>query len=677
MYDPDGHIVTLYGRCIDEASGKKHVFLPNRPTGLWNSNIIKTCSDIILTESIMDALSVQMAGFSNVISIQSANGLSDLEIMDLKTYGVAKLILLLDGDAPGIKASERLKEKLSGFVVDIKTLPDSHDPNSFLIKHGPQQLAEFIQSSSPKQTQTQDQQPSEHPQAPISEGFVIACGLRQYRIMSLDKGSNKLKTTIRLEHRGKLHVDTLDLYSARSRRNLCADICRIFEELPETIEADITRIMRECENLQDDPSKAALQASITSTISDKEKKQAETFGQSKDLIDTILNDFVTCGLIGEEANKLLGYVAMTSRKRKEPISMQILSSSGSGKTALQDAVVNFCPPEDLIKLTSLSGKALFYKEQNSLKHKVLALEEGNGAEDASYAIRSLISSGVLINETTIKDLSTGRLTTMENRVEGPTAVFYTTTNPDVDPETKSRFFVTGIDESREQTRKILAFQREKHHQDDITESIKTEAVIKKHIHFQRLLKPLGVQNPYSSRLTYADDRLQGRRDQPKYLNLIKSVAFLRQMQKEIKYSQKNGKSVPFIEADLEDIRIANKLAQEILGRSLDEVSRPGRDLLMLLDEMVEKLWQKLTGKEASNKLKRTGINFTRRDIREHTGWSNYRVHTHLKELVHLEYILVESGKNGSPFCYRLAYEGQGKDGSKFILGLTNPEELKN
>ena len=99
---------------------------------------------------------------------------------------------------------------------------------------------------------------------------------------------------------------------------------------------------------------------------------------------------------------------MTSRKRDTPLSVLILSSSGAGKTALQDAVLAFCPPEDLVKLTALSGKALFYKERLSLKHKVLALEEGDGAEEAMYAIRNLISAGELVSECTIKDLATGR-----------------------------------------------------------------------------------------------------------------------------------------------------------------------------------------------------------------------------------------------------------------------------
>ena len=569
----------------------------------------------------------------------------------------------MDGDDPGKNASVRLQEKLRRFSVEIKTPPDNHDPNSYLQTFGAEQLAAFIRDENKTFSLTAENI------RPEPDGFTVRFGLRKYRIMGLEKGSRKLKATVRLEHGGKLHVDTLDFYSARARKNLAQDICRVFNESPDTIYADITKLMLECENAPDRELKDLPEESPQMTETDR--NEAEAFGRSPDLVEKILSDFQACGLIGEDANKLLGYIAMTSRKRKEPLSVQILSSSGAGKTALQDAIVRFCPSEDLVKLTSLSGKALFYKEQTSLKHKVLALEEDDGAEDASYAIRSLISSGVLTNETTIKDLSTGKLTTMENRVEGPTAVFYTTTNPDVDPETKSRFFVTGIDESREQTRKILAFQREKHVQDEIEEQVKVETIIRKHQNFQRLLQPLGVKNPYSSRLAYGDDRLQGRRDQPKYLNLIKSVAFLRQMQKEIKSTRSNGN--PHIEVEPEDIRIANQLTNEILGRSLDELSRPGRDLLILLDEMIDALWAEAVEKDHT--VKRVHIPFTRRDIRKFTGWSNYRVHTHLKELVNLEYVFVESGKNGMSYCYRLAYEGQGKDGSRFILGLTDPSGL--
>ena len=85
VYDLENRVITLYGR---HTGDKKHLYLPKRPTGLWNGAIIKTCSEIILTESVIDALSVEMAGFSNVVSIQNVNGLTDREIMDLGIHGV-------------------------------------------------------------------------------------------------------------------------------------------------------------------------------------------------------------------------------------------------------------------------------------------------------------------------------------------------------------------------------------------------------------------------------------------------------------------------------------------------------------------------------------------------------------------------------------------------------------
>ena len=67
--------------------------------------------------------------------------------------------------------------------------------------------------------------------------------------------------------------------------------------------------------------------------------------------------------------------------------------------------------------------------------------------------------------------------------------------------------------------------------------------------------------------------------------------------------------------------------------------------------------------------------FSRREIREYAGWSNSRVHRYLQELVDLEYVLVAGGRNGATYRYRLAYDGEGKDGARFMLGLKAVEDL--
>jgi len=656
-------------------------------------------------------------------------------------YGVSRIILMLDGDKAGAIACEKIRKRIEThwsenldkqtepIRVELRILPENHDPNSLLTEQGIEKLSELIlcergvlpemslplsgsgdgtpdaeQSAPDKDTTATPREPLQNPsltsfpsvqnspeqkpeQEPPTNSLTLSCGVRHYRLLGLDKGKRKLKVTIRVEHAGRLHIDTLDLYSARSRRTLLQDLCRLFEETPEIIEGDITKLVKRCENARTED-ESDSDEKTPPPISTEEKAIAEKFGKSGNLFENILADYETCGLVGEEANKILVYLAATSRKMSEPLSVLILSSSGAGKTALQDAACGFVPPEDLVKLTSLSGKALFYKDKDSLKHKVLALEEGSGAEEASYAIRNLISAGELVVEAAMKDPATGRITTMTNRVEGPTTVLMTTTNPNIDPETKSRFIVTAVDESRGQTRAILNFQRQREGLDGLFTSRTVDDTLKKHRNFQRLLKPLAIVNPIHERLSYDDDRLQGRRDQPKYLAMIRAVAFLRQMQKE-KHTGKSatGESVEYIKVDTEDIKLANRLAHELLGHSLDELSRPSRNLLEELEKMVMKRQEE---SETGGQKSETGnggdsdhgdgsrgsmrrISFTRRQIREHTGWSNSRVHIHLKELAEFEYISRETDHLNNTHRYRLLYEGQGKDGSRFLPGLNDIE----
>jgi len=665
--DEDGRIVTLYGRYTG-AGSKRHVYLPDRPAGLWNASVLQAAGQIILVESILDALSVETAGHAHVLSIQGTNGLNDDDAALFKSHGVQRVRLLLDADAAGRAATERLKAKLSLFSCETVALPEGEDPNSFLVQHGAASLGERLAAPGAAVAAKKEKAG----EAPAPDGsFVLTFGLRRYEVRGLEKSVRGLKATVRVEKAGRLHVDTLDLNSARMRRQLALALVRLLEESADTIEADLVKLLTACETAAVRGSNDAAQnpgsGAEAPALSAQDKAEGESLGRDPQLLEIILADYERCGLVGERANKLLCYLAMTSRKLPRPLAVMNLASSGAGKTALQDAALAFCPPEDLIKLTSLSGKALFYKERNSLKNKVLALEEGDGVQEAMYALRNLISAGELVTESTIKDPASGRLVTMANKVEGPTAVFLTTTNPDLDPETKSRFFVTSVDESREQTEAILSFQRRRHTLAGLAERAQSEAILRRHRAFQRCLQPLAVINPYAEQLSYGDNRLPSRRDQPKYLGLIEAIAFLRQMQKPVKML--GGQ--PYLEVDVEDIRRANTLATELMGHSLDELSRPGHELLLVLDKMCRE-----TNKVAQEKKPLAPFFFSRRSVREFAGWTNARVHRYLSELVELEYVVTERGGNGVLHRYTLAWDGSGQEGGRFLLGLRAPEELR-
>ena len=117
---------------------------------------------------------------------------------------------------------------------------------------------------------------------------------------------------------------------------------------------------------------------------------------------------------------------------------------------------------------------------------------------------------------------------------------------------------------------------------------------------------------------------------------------------------------------IEDIAIANRLANEILGRSLDDVSPQTRRLLMILDEMVTAGCERLS-------IERAEYRFTRRELREYTGWGNTQLKVHLHRLEELEYVVAHRAPRGQSFVYELVYDGRGKDGAHFLCGLIDIE----
>ena len=84
------------------------------------------------------------------------------------------------------------------------------------------------------------------------------------------------------------------------------------------------------------------------------------------MLGRILADFAACGVVGEETNKLAGYLAAVSRKLAQPLAIVVQSTSAAGKTALMEAVLAFVPPEERVKYSALTGQALYYLSDTNL-----------------------------------------------------------------------------------------------------------------------------------------------------------------------------------------------------------------------------------------------------------------------------------------------------------------------
>jgi DNA primase catalytic core len=500
------------------------------------------------------------------------------------------------------------------------------------------------------------------------EDIEITLGNRQYRIRGMQRNLSyeTLKVNIRVLQAEKYYIDTLDIYNARHRTafiNAAADELKIEADM---LKRDVGRVLLKLEELQDQNIKATLKPDKPQVkISPEQYKAALALLKSPDLLDRIARDILTCGIVGEKINALTGFIAAVSRKLDKPLGIIVQSSSAAGKTSLMDAILATMPPEDKIKYSAMTGQSLFYMGETDLKHKILAIVEEEGAEKASYALKLLQSEGEISIASTGKDPASGKLVTHEYRVEGPVMIFLTTTAVTIDEELQNRCIVLSIDESREQTQAIHQMQRRLETLDGLIMRQKRSHLLELYRNAQRLLRPLEVINPYAPRLTFLDDRTRTRRDHTKYLILIKAIALLHQYQRPIKHQGETR----YIEATINDIEAANRIADEIFGRSLDELPPQSRRLLIMLDGMVKDGCQSL-------KMLRCDYRFTRKDVRRYTRWSDFQVRIHLERLVALEYVLVHRGCRGQTMVYELVYDGKGQDGRPFVLGLIDVDELR-
>ena len=738
--DAQGEIVEIYGRRISNKLNKgqpRHLYLPGPHRGIFNLDAFRESKEIILCESLIDALTFWCTGYRHVTTAYGTNGFTTETFEALKAYGIERVLIAFDRDDAGDAAAAKLAERLGaeGISCFRVLFPRGMDANEYALKVTPPEqslgvllrsaqhiggpivtlgnphpadptISPVITDEKPSSSLAAVEKPSDQvktqvttgapalrttenghrapepasPALPPSGGIeaeirdhevLINLGNRRWRVRGLARNLSfeVLKVNLLVAKGEHFHVDSLDLYSARQRGTFLKQAVEELQIKSEILRKDLGAVLLKLEELQAAEIKKQLEPEDTTvTLSVEEEAEALALLRSKDLLGRISEAFATCGLVGEHTNKLVGYLAAVSRKLTKPLAVMVQSSSAAGKSALMEAVLAFVPAEERVQYSAMTGQSLFYMGETDLKHKVLAIAEEEGAQKASYSLKLLQSEGELTIASTGKDPSSGRLVTHEYHVEGPAAILLTTTAIDLDEELLNRCVVLAVDESREQTRAIHQLQRESRTLEGLEHRLARQDTVKLHQNAQRLLKPLFIVNPFARHLTFLDDTTRTRRDHEKYLGLIDVLALLHQHQREVKTGVVRGRRVDYVEATLEDIAMANLLASEALGRTLDELPPQTRRLLFLVEEMVRTECQRL-------EIDPSAFRFTRRQVREHTGLGDTQLKLHLHRLVEMEYILIYPGGRSGAFLYELLYEGQGKEGDPFVLGLLDVERL--
>jgi DNA primase catalytic core len=664
--DPvSGQWTSLYGRGLRT---DRHCYLPGPLRGVLNFQAARTSDEVIFTESILDALSFHQAGIATAIPLYGTNGFTPDHLDTLKREGVKRVILALDNDDAGRKATDSIKEKLTaaGIVVRVACFPEGiKDANELLVScngDASEAFAQILDAAEPQPPAPEAPHPApvEASRSPLSEKLPVAPATSQGpltlerdgltyggRVQSTLMG--RLRVTVKVTRGDLFHVDTLDLYASRSRSEFAKRVSKVFTVEAGAVETALLALVVEAEKKADrDLDEATAQPAA---MTDTERAEALALLRRPDLLDQVARDIDALGYVGEDTNKRLLYLVAISRKLDDPLSAVILSQSGAGKSGLTEVIEKLCPPEDVVLLTRLTPQSLYYVEPGFLDRKLVIVEERYGSIEADYSIRVLQSRKKLIAAAPVKDPATGNMKTKVFTVEARAAFIEATTASSVNHENATRCFELAMDETAEQTRKIHQRMSLLRTERGLKQRAEADAICRRHWNAQRLLETLPVVIPFADKLTFPSSWLRTRRDYARFLNLIEVSAFLHQHQRE----RRGGAIV----ATTADYAVAYALAADVLAETLSDLRKPLRDAL----ERVRGLSLKGDG------------SVSRREIREALAMPDSTVRRWLQDLVELEYLTqVEAGAKGAGKTSR--YRLVPLETHRAPLGLLRPEDLQ-
>jgi len=704
----DNKVMEVYGRKLLGGRLRKgtpqHLYLPGEHNGVFNADGL-VGEEVILCESLIDALTFWRWDFKQVTCSYGTNGFTDELLSCFIEKNIKRVLIAYDRDKAGNETSEKLVKQLNKNNIEAYRIlfPKNTDANEYAMQVQPAQksLSLVIRKAEPMgkvihqinepsvsslvakdAVKTLEVEATPVPKLPaetlpleITEQEInLALGDRQYRIKGFDlKNPNactdSLKINLMVKKGENFHLDKLDLYLSKQRQvfiNQASVECGVE---PAVIKTDLGKILLQLEGLQSQKTEEPTQEK---QLSNTERENALSLLKNNNLTKQILIDFNSIGVVGEETNKLVGYLACVSRKLDKPLALMVQSTSAAGKSALMDAILNLMPEDERVQYSAMTGQSLFYMGETNLKNKILAISEEEGAQNASYALKLLQSEGEVTIASTGKDDTSGDLVTKEYRVEGPVMLFMTTTAIDIDEELLNRCLILTVNESREQTQAIHQAQRKSRTLEGLQGKLEKQQLTQLHRDAQQLLKSLAVINPYADQLTFLDDKTRTRRDHEKYLTLIDSIALLHQYQREIKTipsPDPEAEPIEYIEVEPSDIKLANKLAHEILGRSLDELPPQTRKLLKEIQQMVETNCK-------THSMAQKDYRFSRKTIRDISQWSDGQLKIHCKRLEELEYLLVHRGGRGIIIEYELLYTGNTETDKAQMMDLLDVDKLE-
>ena len=673
VFDAEKNIVQIYGRNIGP-KGPKHLYMKAPLAGLYNPQGLG--GNVILAESIIDALSILSLGYGNTVSSFGANGLKD-EVFDLlERKSVRRIYIAYDPDTAGNTAAASLAERFIQRKIESQRIefPENTDANDFIRRiDEPQQKFAALLEEAPSLKRLTDEALSESERNESLEKkgneYHYRVGPRRYTIRGLEnnKTDSQMKIFLRLDCEDRFHIDNnLDLFSARTTGSFVKAAAGRLSLDERVIRADLDRLTDGLDDILkkeiEERDKRRGQQKMEFHKNLVLAQRAREFLSDPLFIVRFVEDIESAGLVGESLNMFFGYVATFSRHMRHQLHAIIQSESSAGKSTVLNLIAELVPEEDSIYFTQVTPRSLYYGPPGFLKNKCIFIAEADGLAEAEFPIKQLMSEGKLAISYTKTDPSTGEHTSEVKENEGPAQFNITEPRERLHEEIENRSTVMILDMSLEQTERILAFQRLLHSPEGVEIRRKKDEICNFYRHVQREIEPFDILNPYSPYLIYNAGNHQARRDNQKYLTFLDCITLMFQHQRE--KVMRNGR--PCLVTHIIDIAITHFLIRHVFTKSLDELPAQTGNFVQMITEHYRNYAQK-------NELDFDQVWFYRRDMREITGLSNTRVHEHTSRLVDYEYLTFRRDQNG--IAYRFLFEPDAAGNFRGLLTLASIDGL--
>jgi hypothetical protein len=416
---------------------------------------------------------------------------------------------------------------------------------------------------------------------------------------------------------------TLDLYNDNQTDKLIRTLCDKWGIMLFDVSKSVHDFIRQLESYKLERLRYPQNTEQEFVMSEEEEQAAKKYLTSKNLITNLQKDFRHIGILGEDENALILFLAMASHKSANPFSVLCLAKSGIGKSYLLQRLSGCMPKNTFSFHTQISENALYYFDSKQIDGKALFIEDLEWTNQMLMPLATLQTQGKIIKTRATKNKE-GMLHCTTFEVSGKLCLIACAYSEKSYEQLSLPFLCLHLNHSQTQDFNIMEYQKKCKagliNQSEIAATQRRlQCVIAS-------LKSANIINPYAPLIHLPDDVPYPRKTLLLLLNFIDTVTFFRQHQRETTADTATGEVL--VKTHPEDIELAFDLLKNCLFRRADELSTAARGFYNWLGNYLT---------EAKTK------QFTALDVRKAMRIHPRTLNRHLQELTLFNYIQITGG----------------------------------